>query len=181
MLYLMRHGQTDWNLKYKLQGSTDIPLNETGRIMARNAGKEYSGIPFDLCFSSPLSRAKETAELVLEGRGIPIITDERLREMSFGKYEGIENSFQRPYTPIYVLFHHPERYEPVGEAESLEELYLRTGEFIKEVIEPELKKNRNILIVGHGAMNSSIVCQIKNIPVEQFWSTGIEHCKLISL
>lgn len=181
MLYIMRHGETDWNLKYKLQGSTDIPLNETGRVMAKNAAKEYRDIHFDVCYVSPLSRARETAKLVLEGRNIPIIVDNRLREMSFGEYEGIEHSFQIPDCPINVLFKQPENYKAACNAESLEELYLRTGEFIKEVIEPELKRGLDILIVGHGAMNLSIVCQIKNIPIDKFWSTGIEHCKLLKL
>ena len=61
--------------------------------MAEEARKTYLDIPLDCCFSSPLVRARETAEIVLRGRGVPIETDERLREMSFGDYEGIENSF----------------------------------------------------------------------------------------
>ena len=93
MLYIMRHGKTEWNELHKLQGQTDIPLNENGRKMAREAGKRYREIHFDICYCSPLIRAKETAELVLEGRAVPIVTDDRLMEMCFGEYEGIENSF----------------------------------------------------------------------------------------
>ena len=93
MLYIMRHGKTEWNELHKLQGRTDIPLNENGRKMAREAGKRYREIHFDICYCSPLIRAKETAELVLEGRTVPIVTDDRLMEMCFGEYEGIENSF----------------------------------------------------------------------------------------
>lgn len=58
--------------------------------MAREAGKRYREIHFDICYCSPLIRAKETAELVLEGRTVPIVTDDRLMEMCFGEYEGIE-------------------------------------------------------------------------------------------
>lgn len=182
MLYIMRHGKTDWNAKHKLQGRTDIPLNEEGRTMAENAGKEYSDIHFDICYCSPLSRAKETAEILLKGRNIPIVTDDRLVEMSFGIYEGVENSFQIPNCPINELFHHPEKYTtPVEGAESLEELYARTGKFIKKVVEPQLKQGKDILIVGHGAMNSSIICQIKDMPVEKFWSAGLAQCKLMRL
>jgi probable phosphoglycerate mutase len=182
MLYIMRHGKTEWNIKHKLQGRTDIPLNDEGRRMAENAGKEYADIHFDVCYCSPLIRAKETAEIVLKGRNIPIIFDERLVEMSFGVYEGIENSFEVPDCPINVLFKEPEKYvTPVENAESLDALYSRTGEFIKEVVEPQLQQGKDILIVGHGAMNSSIVCQIKGIPVERFWSAGIENCRLMRL
>ena len=88
MLYIMRHGKTEWNELHKLQGRTDIPLNENGRKMAREAGKRYREIHFDICYCSPLIRAKETAELVLEGRIVPIVTDDRLMEMCFGEYEG---------------------------------------------------------------------------------------------
>ena len=99
----MRHGKTDWNEIHKLQGRTDIPLNEEGRRMAAAAGKEYQDIHFDICFCSPLIRAKETAQLVLKGRDIPVLYDDRLKEMSFGIYEGIENSFQIPDCPINVF------------------------------------------------------------------------------
>nr|WP_330419241.1 histidine phosphatase family protein [Lachnospira eligens] len=61
MLYIMRHGKTDWNACHKLQGRTDIPLNDEGRMMAAEAGEKYADIHFDECYSSPLARAKETA------------------------------------------------------------------------------------------------------------------------
>ena len=182
MLYIMRHGKTEWNAKHKLQGRTDIPLSEEGRCMAEKAGEEYKDVPFDVCYCSPLIRAKETAEIVLRGRNIPIITDARLMEMCFGEYEGTEIDFQKPDCPINVFFKEPEKYiTPVEGAESFEELFSRTGEFLKEVIEPQLQQRKDILIVGHGAMNSSIVCQIKGIPIEKFWSAGIENCKLMRL
>ena len=104
MLYIMRHGRTDWNVRHKLQGRTDIPLNDEGRMMAAEAGKQYSDIHFDICYSSPLERAKETAEIFLKGRNVPVYTDDRLVEMGFGVYEGIENSFAIDDCPINALF-----------------------------------------------------------------------------
>ena len=102
--------------------------------------------------------------------------------MCFGIYEGVENCFNIPDCPINILFYFFLQYTtPAEGAESLEKLFDRTGEFLKEIVEPQLNDNKDILIVGHGAMNSSIVCQIKNIPVEKFWSAGIENCKLIKL
>lgn len=182
MLYIMRHGKTEWNAKHKLQGRTDIPLSDEGRIMAENAAKEYADVHFDICFCSPLIRAKETAEILLKGRNIPIKTDDRLIEMSFGIYEGVENPFGIPDCPINVLFHHPEKYLiPADGAESLEDLFSRTGEFLSEVAEPLMRQGKDILIIGHGAMNSSIVCRVKGIPIEKFWSAGIENCKLMRL
>lgn len=181
MLYIMRHGKTEWNARHKLQGRTDIPLNEEGRSMAEQTAKECENIHFDICYCSPLIRATETAKIVLKGRNIPIVTDDRLLEMSFGIYEGVENSFQILDCPINVLFRNPADYTPVEGAESLKDLYARTGEFLKEVVSPRLECGEDILIVGHGAMNSSMICQIKNMPLEKFWSVGIENCKLMRL
>ena len=181
MLYIMRHGKTDWNVRHKLQGRTDIPLNPEGRKMAEDAGIKYRDVHFDVCYCSPLVRARETAELVLRGRNIPIIYDDRLMEMGFGIYEGIENSFQIEDCPINVLFWDPAHYIPVQGGESLQELFERTGAFLKEIVEPALAEGKDILIVGHGAMNSGIVCQIRDIPIEHFWDAGIENCKLMQL
>lgn len=181
MLYIIRHGKTDWNEIHKLQGRTDIPLNEEGREMARKASEKYKDIHFDICFCSPLIRARETAELLLAGRDVQIVFDERLKEMSFGIYEGVENSFAIGDCPVNVLFQHPEQYEAVEGGESLDELYTRTGEFLREEVEPLIADGKDVLIVGHGAMNSSIVCQVKNVERKDFWSAGIPNCELMKL
>jgi probable phosphoglycerate mutase len=178
----MRHGKTDWNVRHKLQGRTDIPLNEAGKVMAQKAADEYKDVHFDICYCSPLTRARETADIVLKGRNVPIIEDDRLAEMCFGTYEGIENSFDIPDCPINILFQNPEKYtSSIGGAETFEELYHRTGNFLNEKVYPQLEQGKDVLIVGHGAMNSSIVCQVKNLPIEKFWSLGIENCKLMRL
>ena len=181
MLYIMRHGKTEWNEMKKLQGRTDIPLNEEGRSMARQVQEECAQIGFDICYTSPLLRARETAEIALEGLGVPIIEDDRLKEMSFGVYEGCTNYFEGTGQPINVLFQKPEEYVAVEGGETLEQLYSRTGEFLEQVIKPEIIANKKILIVGHGAMNCSIISQIRNIPLDKFWDVGIPNCKLIEL
>ena len=182
MLYIMRHGRTDWNDKHKLQGRTDIPLNAEGRCMAEKAAEEYRDVPLDVCWCSPLIRARETAEILLRGRDVPIFTDDRLREMSFGEYEGLENSFSIPDCPVNVIFQAPEKYTAsVGGAETFDELFARTGSFLREVIDPLLEQEKNVLIVGHGAMNLSIISQIRQLERKDFWSVGIENCKMIRL
>ena len=83
-LYMVRHGETDWNKARRIQGQVDIPLNAFGRHLAEETGKGLTDIPFEVCISSPLGRAVETAELILEGRDVPILTDRRIVEMAFG-------------------------------------------------------------------------------------------------
>lgn len=182
MLYIIRHGKTDWNARHKLQGRTDIPLNDEGRAMALKAGQDNRDVHFDVCYCSTLVRARETAELFLKERDVPIITDDRLVEMCFGIYEGVEESFSKPDLAVNVIFKHPENYkEPLEGAESWDDLFSRTGEFLDEVVEPLLKEGKDVLIVGHGAMNLSIINRVWGIPLKDYWSTGIENCKLYKL
>ncbi len=182
MLYIMRHGKTDWNVKKKLQGRSDIPLNEEGRKMAAEAAELYKEIPFDICYVSPLLRARQTAELVLEGRSVPVRTDDRLMEMCFGICEGTEKVLEHPDCPVYPFFTDPANYtEPPEGAESFAQLFARTGSFLKEQVYPRLEKGENVLIIGHGAMNCSIVCQYLDLSIEHFWDIGIPNCKLINL
>ena len=181
MLYIMRHGQTAWNAEHKLQGKTDIPLNDVGRAMAEDARIRYRDIRFDVCYSSPLKRAYETAEILMRGRNVPIITDDRLAEMDFGNFEGVKYGPLYPDCPIDAAFSAPEKYVARDGAESFEALFARTGSFLTEVTEPLLGQGKDVLIVGHVTMNSSIICRIRGIPLEEFWSVRTDNCELVRI
>ncbi len=181
MLYIMRHGKTDWNKMEKLQGHADIPLNEDGIKVAGEAHDKYKDIKFDVCYCSPLQRARQTAEIFLEGTGTPIIIDDRLKEMGFGEFEGTIGYFNNPKCPINDLFVNPTAYVSVGGAETFEHLNARTGSFLEEVIYPELAKNKNILVVAHGALGCSFISHIKNTPLDHFWDNLIKNCELVKL
>lgn len=180
MLYIVRHATTDWNEKKKLQGQTDIPLNEAGKNMALLAKEKYKDLHFDVCYSSPLKRAVETAQILIGDR-VPIILDNRLLEMNMGVFEGFEKSFEKPSLPINELFFHPESYKAVEGGEELSDLFKRTGEFLNEVVYPKLKENKDILIVGHGIMNLSIISQILGTPLKDLWSGNISQCEIFRL
>lgn len=87
IIYLVRHGQTDWNALEKVQGTTDIPLNATGLAQAERARELMKDIPIDVIYSSPLIRAYRTAEIINEYHHAPIITEPRIRERNYGIYE----------------------------------------------------------------------------------------------
>ena len=89
---LIRHGQTDWNAQRRLQGSTDIPLNDVGRDQARDAVETLAGYGWDAIVSSPLSRAAETADLIAAGLGLTVARRvPELTERSFGPAEGLQD------------------------------------------------------------------------------------------
>lgn len=181
MLYIIRHGKTDWNAQKRLQGHTDIPLNAEGREMARAARSACASISFDVCFCSPLIRARETAEILLEGRNVPIVPDERLTEMDFGAYDGRCFADAEKGSPLDLLFHDPLNYAAVEDGESFDALCERTGEFLTEVVEPVLREGGCVLIAGHGAVNASIIGRIRGIPRERFWDALTGNCKLTKL
>lgn len=89
-LYLIRHGETDWNKARRIQGRSDIPLNETGRLQALRAAAQLSGHPWGHIVSSPLSRARETAQIIARELQLPepILIPE-LIERNYGEAEGL--------------------------------------------------------------------------------------------
>lgn len=88
-IYVARHGETDWNKFGKLQGATDIALNDSGRQQAKSCGVYFDTIPIDAIFTSPLKRASETAAIINEQLNVPIIEIEEFRERTFGDAEGM--------------------------------------------------------------------------------------------
>lgn len=90
LLYLVRHGETDWNAQRRIQGDTDIPLNDRGREQAANAAELLARREWDAVVSSPLSRAYETASIIAQRLGLPDpSTDDRLKERNYGEAEGL--------------------------------------------------------------------------------------------
>lgn len=88
-LYIIRHGETDWNVKRRFQGRADIPLNEEGRRLARITSEALKETAFTKIYTSPLKRAYETAMIIKGDRDIPVIEEPRIIEIGFGEYEGL--------------------------------------------------------------------------------------------
>lgn len=170
-LYIIRHGQTDWNRARKLQGRTDIPLNERGRYVAELTREGLKDVAFDIAFTSPLVRAKETAELVLKGRNIPIIEDARIIEVNFGAYEG--EDFRLDNENLQNFFKRPELYYPVDGSESMESILQRTEEVLSELYKNSEYQESTILISTHGAALCGLLCNIKKWEKADFWKGGL--------
>ena len=89
MIYIIRHGQTDWNLEKKMIGKIDVPLNQTGKEQAKLSIKQLTSLRIDEIISSDLIRTKETADIINATLHLPISFDARLRERNYGDLEGI--------------------------------------------------------------------------------------------
>ena len=120
-LYMIRHGETEWNVKKRFQGQSDIPLNNEGRKIARITAEALADVPFTRVYTSPLKRAYETAIIMIGTRDIPVIEDARIMEISFGVYEGAcfsEEDYGVSGTEFLKFFNEPEAYVPPKGAES---------------------------------------------------------------
>ncbi len=181
-IYIVRHGQTIWNASNLLQGSADIELNERGRALAGETGRNLENVSFDKIYSSPLIRAYETACLIRGHRNIPIIRDERLKELSFGVNEGknFKELLADKSDPFHYFFERPDLYRAPENGETLEHICERGAEFMKDVIEPQKNELERIMIVAHGAMNKAIMCHVKQHGIEEYWSGGLQkNCNVI--
>jgi len=151
ILGLLRHGQTDWNIDLRLQGSTDIPLNETGKAQALVAAQHLRREDWDVIIASPLSRAKDTADIVGAMLAMPVVVVPELIERSFGVAEGMDHASWRK---LY------ESHETIEGLESLEDLRTRTL-LLLDLIKNEYAGQR-VLAVSHGAFIRKLLTIISN-------------------
>ncbi len=151
ILGLLRHGQTDWNIDLRLQGSTDIPLNETGRNQARLAASVLNREDWDVIIASPLSRAKDTADIVALELGMNVVVVPELIERSFGVAEGLDHASWRK---LY------ESHQHIEGLESLEDLRTRTVQLL-DLIANEYSGQR-VLAVSHGAFIRKVLTIVTN-------------------
>lgn len=144
---LLRHGQTNWNIDFRLQGVTDIPLNETGIEQAKVAGAVLAsaverGDSWDLLLSSPLSRARDTAVMVGEAIGLAGVSiEDLLLERSFGEAEGLSHE---EWKSKYSDTNH------VPGGESLEQLEARSWVLLQRLLDHH--EGKRVLTVSHGAL-----------------------------
>ena len=110
-IYLVRHGQTDWNYQKKIQGQQDVDINEQGIRQAEKLAEILKNVPFEYAVCSPLTRAHHTAEILLKYHSVPLSYDERLKEIYLGKWEGKTHKevMTQEKNPVWQYFHCPER------------------------------------------------------------------------
>ena len=186
MIYIIRHGQTDQNLAFRIQGQRDFPLNETGEAQARDAHDKFCelGIEFDRVYTSPLSRARRTAEIVVSAPGTgaqegaaveDMILEPRLIEMDYGPYEGCDLK-NLPEEMLYFFKdfkHHP---APDG-VEQLPDLVARLGSFLED-LRAQLGDTRgeNILLSTHAIAMKAALEYLTPGSDGAYWSKFVKNC-----
>ena len=181
-IYLIRHGETDWNVSRRFQGCTDIPLNEKGRLLAQKTAEAMKDIPFDAAFSSPLSRAMETARIIIGDRPVKVIPEERLIELSFGEYEGISKEFEGYDEFLRMFFKEPENYQTPKGGETLEHLCRRTTEYLYELASDERYQESTVLLATHGAALRGLLSSFQmNGDMRNFWGKSLHKNCAVTL
>ena len=171
LLYVLRHGVTRWNKLKKVQGTMDIPLAPEGIELAEKTGKALRDVPFDICFTSPLTRARQTAQCVLGDREIPVIEDKRIQEIDFGVLEGTQ--FKDAQGKIVsremeIFFEDPLNFKRPENGENISDILKRTREFwIEKTTDPALA-DKTVLVSSHGCAVRALLQNIYQDPVH-FW------------
>lgn len=145
--FLVRHGETDWNLVGRIQGSTDIPLNETGRAQAQATGEKMQGRRWDVIISSPLSRAMETASIIAKAVGLPEPTPiADIVERHYGEAEGMTGPELEAFYPNDT---------PVPGRETREAVKERVIAALHAIAKENLGKN--VIVVAHGGVIRAVL------------------------
>ena len=164
-LALIRHGQSLWNLENRFTGWVDVPLTEQGRAEAKRAGELVKGIKFDVAYTSVLSRANETLEIILGQIGrLPVIKDPALNERHYGDLQGLNKAdTAKKYGEEQVKLWRRSFDVPPPNGESLELTAKRTLPFFERAIGGDLRQGKNVLVVAHGNSNRSIVMKLDKL------------------
>lgn len=180
-LYFVRHGQTDYNLKNAYYGFADVELNETGKLQAQKLSKLLGGLSFDAIWCSDLKRVKETVDCIVghENNGLPgnIGSFFELREMNFGKWEGL--SFKE------VLEAYPKDYElwskdwkgaaPTG-GECFKDFYARVKHCFEQLMKAAEEKNQSrILVAAHNGTLRILFALMLGLSMDGTWHFNFEQ------
>ena len=171
LIYIVRHGETDANKNGYAQGWTDDPLNENGRMLAQITGRGMKGIRFDHCISSPLTRARDTAEIILSESGNGSVTvsfDARIKEMNFGSLEMVSVRDEK----VLKFLKNPVFDHKFPEGESITEVMLRTQEFLKELIAKD--DGKTYMVSTHGCALRAMLNFLYDDP-DDYWHGHVPY------
>ena len=166
-LVLVRHGETDWNRDRRVQGHSDIPLNDTGRAQAKELAKQLSGEHLAAVFASDLARARETAEIATAGTDLDVRELVDLRERHFGTWEGLTDDDIRARFP-------ESRTGPWGDGETVDEMSARVVAALRAIAVEHV--GVTVLVTTHGGPIRAVLRAVGTEP-----TGAIENCHLLRI
>ena len=181
IIYIVRHGQTKWNVDRRIQGQKDLPLTAIGRQQAKNLSKKLYKIRFDAVFSSDLIRAYDTAYQVALQNKLVVVTSVLLREKKYGHLEGKRVGDLKEFDEILKKLSHEQRsiYKMDKQAESDFEVNQRFARFIKEIAARYTGKS--VLVVTHAAVIRSFLVHLGLVTYQNLPEGSIENASYIQL
>ncbi len=178
-LYIVRHGETDWNRAGRFQGQLDFPLNDAGRAQAEQAAEKFRGLQVEAVYSSPQIRALETARLIASAAGCAEIhTDRDFMEICHGDWEGL--TLEQAQSDDPELFAQwlscPHLMKmPGAKGESLQGVFERASSAVERII----KKHRgNVILVTHGVVVQTLICHFLDVPLSECWHIEVPNCSV---
>lgn len=172
-IWITRHGQTELNKRKRMQGLSNEPLNETGIFQAEEIGKMLDNVQFDAVYASPLQRAVKTASIIAKLSEKQIITDRRIIEVNFGKYERC--SYFRMGIPMTLYWAFPELFPAPPSVETIRSMTERASSFLREL---EDKDYENVLIVCHGGIIRALCGYLENRKNSIKWRPKPHNCEV---
>ena len=176
-IFLVRHGESQWNVLKKIQGQQDVPLTDRGMKQANLIGNRLVHERIDRIYSSDLKRAYDTAEIIGKRLSLNVIPTKEFREIDFGIWEGMSNDEMHTeyYNELCLWRKEPEKLKVEG-AESLRELQLRAMAAVNKIINNEV--GDNILIVSHSATLKTIILGLLNMDLAYFKNLTLGNVSL---
>ena len=170
-LYVVRHGQTDYNVKHIFQGHADIPLNQVGIQQAKETASKFQNIAVDEILVSPLQRAIQTASFISEVTNVKPVIEKRLIERSFGDMEGKPS---RPDWNIQMMLDYEKNYN-YENIEPIQSLFKRIYDFLDDITQKY--KDKSVVLVTHGGVSQPVECYFHGMPSV----CDFEHLELLTL
>ncbi len=181
LLYIVRHGETRLNIEKCTQGWIDEPLNENGRALASVTGQGLKDIKFDAAISSPLSRAYDTAKLILAENehcaDLEIKTDRRLMELNWGSWDALgcsPSNMQVPTDSFNLFYEKPFEFVNAPDGESIRQLCDRLEGFYKELVATAEYEDKTLLLSMHGCSMRALLHQVYE-DKNDFWHGRVPY------
>ena len=176
-LYLIRHGETDYNNALRFQGQTDIPLNQKGIEQAEKAADFFRDIPLQAIYTSTLIRAKTTAEIIAGVKGMEVQETDALREMSFGIWENMNSKdIQKKYAKEWKDFFASPARTTIPQGESMSDVQKRAYPTVQEILDryPE----GDVAFVAHGGIIRVLMCTMLGLDLNRAWHLHVGNASI---